>query len=39
MSHQWISIAAEGGGRYDAYLALPPAGRGPGLLLFQRSSA
>lgn len=31
----WISIDAAGGGRYDAYLALPPRGRGPGLLLFQ----
>jgi carboxymethylenebutenolidase len=35
MSTQWISIAAADGGRYDAYLALPPAGRGPGLLLLQ----
>ena len=28
---QWISIAAG----FDGYLALPPAGQGPGLLLFQ----
>jgi len=35
MSSQWISIAATEGGSYDAYLALPPAGRGPGLVLFQ----
>jgi len=35
MSSQWISIAATEGGSYDAYLALPPAGRGPGLMLFQ----
>lgn len=36
MPHQqWISIDAGGGGRCDAYLSLPPAGRGPGLLLFQ----
>jgi len=32
---QWISIAASGGGRYEAFLALPPRGRGPGLVLFQ----
>ena len=30
----WISIAG-GAGRYDAYLALPPAGEGPGLVLVQ----
>jgi carboxymethylenebutenolidase len=30
----WISIAGTGG-TYDAYLALPPAGVGPGLVLFQ----
>ena len=35
MRSEWISIDASGGGRYDAYLSLPPAGRGPGLLLFQ----
>jgi len=32
---EWISIAAPGGARFDAYLALPPAGKGPGLVLFQ----
>jgi carboxymethylenebutenolidase len=31
---EWISVPAPGG-RFDAYLALPPAGRGPGLLLLQ----
>lgn len=35
MSSQWITLDAADGGRYDAYLALPPAGRGPGLVLFQ----
>ncbi len=35
MRQEWISIDAADGGRYDAYLALPPAGHGPGLLLFQ----
>lgn len=35
MPQQWISIASADGGRYDACLALPPAGRGPGLLLLQ----
>ena len=34
-SAQWIAINAEDGGRYDALLALPPAGHGPGLLLLQ----
>ncbi|MCX7901152.1 MAG: dienelactone hydrolase family protein, partial [Burkholderiaceae bacterium] len=31
MSGQWIAIEGEFGG----YLALPPRGRGPGLVLFQ----
>ncbi|WP_298832601.1 dienelactone hydrolase family protein [uncultured Piscinibacter sp.] len=35
MHDEWISVDAEGGGTCGAYLALPPAGRGPGLLLFQ----
>lgn len=35
MPQQWIEIAAADGGHYEAYLALPPAGRGPGLVLFQ----
>ena len=30
----WISVPTSGGA-FDAYLALPPAGRGPGLVLFQ----
>ncbi len=30
----WISLPAAGGS-FDAFLALPPAGRGPGLLLMQ----
>jgi carboxymethylenebutenolidase len=32
---EWISVAAPGGASFDAYLARPPAGNGPGLLLFQ----
>jgi carboxymethylenebutenolidase len=32
---QWIEVAAGSGAAFDAYLALPPAGRGPGLVLFQ----
>jgi carboxymethylenebutenolidase len=31
VSTQWISLAPG----FDGYLALPPAGRGPGLVLFQ----
>ena len=31
---EWISLPT-GGGTMDAYLALPPGGRGPGLLLLQ----
>ncbi len=32
----WISVAANAGaGHFDAYLALPPAGSGPGLVLLQ----
>jgi len=31
---QWIPIKAEDG-QYEAYLSLPPAGKGPGLVLFQ----
>jgi carboxymethylenebutenolidase len=32
---EWISVAASGGESFDAYLARPPAGQGPGLVLFQ----
>lgn len=32
---QWIQIPAEGGKAFDGYLALPPAGKGPGLVLYQ----
>jgi carboxymethylenebutenolidase len=35
MSSQWINVAATSGGKYGAYLSLPPAGKGPGLVLFQ----
>ena len=35
MTVQWIRIKAEDGGEYEAYLSLPPAGKGPGLVLFQ----
>lgn len=31
---EWVEVAG-GDGRFGAYLALPPAGRGPGLLLLQ----
>jgi carboxymethylenebutenolidase len=32
---EWTPVATQGGGSFDAYLATPPAGRGPGLVLFQ----
>lgn len=32
---QWIEVPGSDGQVYDAYLALPPAGSGPGLVLFQ----
>jgi carboxymethylenebutenolidase len=32
---EWIPVAAQGGASFDAYLATPPAGKGPGLVLFQ----
>ena len=35
MNAQWIPVKAEDGGQYEAYLSLPPAGKGPGLVLFQ----
>ncbi len=31
----WTSVAVPGGALFDAYLATPPAGSGPGLVLFQ----
>jgi carboxymethylenebutenolidase len=34
LSH-WIDIPANDGGRFEGYLALPPAGKGPGLLILQ----
>ncbi|WP_438821009.1 dienelactone hydrolase family protein [Cupriavidus taiwanensis] len=35
MRTSWTRIPASGGRAYDGYLALPPAGTGPGLVLFQ----
>ena len=35
MNAQWIKIKSPDGGEYEAYLALPPSGKGPGLVLFQ----
>jgi carboxymethylenebutenolidase len=35
MNAQWIRIKAQEGGEYEGYLALPPSGKGPGLVLFQ----
>lgn len=35
ISTQWVSVPNGGGSHTDAYLALPPGGRGPALLLFQ----
>jgi carboxymethylenebutenolidase len=35
MTAQWIRIKAAAKGEYEGYLALPPAGKGPGLVLFQ----
>ena len=32
---EWTSVAASDGASFDTYLALPPAGKGPGLVLFQ----
>ena len=32
---EWTSVAVPGGAFFDAYLATPPAGTGPGLVLFQ----
>lgn len=35
MQSQRISINAKDGGQFDAYLSLPPTGKGPGILLIQ----
>lgn len=35
MTAQWIDITARDGGSFQGYLALPPAGKGPGILLIQ----
>lgn len=35
MATQWIDIATQDGGNFRGYLALPPAGRGPGIVLIQ----
>ncbi|MGH7778510.1 MAG: dienelactone hydrolase family protein [Candidatus Binataceae bacterium] len=35
MSGQTIKIPAHGGGNFSGYLALPPGGRGPGILVLQ----
>jgi carboxymethylenebutenolidase len=32
---EWISVPSHDGQAFDAYLALPPAGSGPGLVLYQ----
>lgn len=34
-SHRWIRVDSPGGGTFEAYLSLPPAGRGPGIVLVQ----
>jgi len=35
MTSQWIDIPAQNGNTFGGYLALPPAGHGPGILLIQ----
>lgn len=35
MATQWIDITARDGGQFKGYLALPPTGRGPGIVLIQ----
>jgi carboxymethylenebutenolidase len=35
MSKSWISVSNASGEKFDAYLSLPPTGRGPGLVLIQ----
>ena len=38
MTSQWIDIPAQDGKTFKGYLALPPAGHGPGIVLIQESS-
>lgn len=35
MNSQWITIKQEQGKQFEGYLSLPPAGKGPGLILIQ----
>lgn len=35
MTAQWIDITAKDGGKFKGYLALPPTGKGPGIVLLQ----
>ncbi|WVN42523.1 dienelactone hydrolase family protein [beta proteobacterium MWH-UniP1] len=35
MSQSWISVTNDAGETFDAYVSLPPTGKGPGLLLIQ----
>lgn len=35
MATQWIDITARDGGTFKGYLAMPPAGKGPGIVLIQ----
>jgi carboxymethylenebutenolidase len=35
MSKSWISVTNHAGEKFDAYLSLPPTGKGPGLVLIQ----
>ena len=35
MSKSWISVSNSHGEKFDAYLSLPPTGKGPGLVLIQ----
>jgi carboxymethylenebutenolidase len=35
MSKSWISVTNQAGETFDAYLSLPPTGKGPGLVLIQ----
>ncbi len=35
MSNSWITVTNDAGETFDAYVSLPPTGKGPGLLLIQ----